>query len=79
MTARGLALLFAAFVASLSVFNQDVRGDPTPPILVLATVAVATLLCWRWERLAPTARWTATALGCEGVNRRARRWHHSYP
>jgi hypothetical protein len=49
--ARWMAFLFAAFVASLFAFNEDVRGDPTPPILVLAAVAVALLSCWRWERL----------------------------
>jgi hypothetical protein len=49
--ARGLALLFACFVASLFLFNEDVRGDLTPPTLVLALVAVALLLSWRWERL----------------------------
>lgn len=48
--ARGLALLFAAFILSIFLFNEDVRQDLNPPTLVLGLLALSMLLAWRWER-----------------------------
>jgi hypothetical protein len=48
--ARGLALLFAAFILSIFLFNEDVRQDLNPPTLILGLLALSLLLSWRWER-----------------------------
>ncbi len=49
--ARGLATLFAAFILSLFLFNEDVRQNPHPPVVILALLALSMMLAWRWEKL----------------------------
>ena len=49
--ARGLSLLFAGFVLTVMLLNEDVRTDITPPTLILAALSLSALGAWRWERI----------------------------
>jgi hypothetical protein len=55
--ARGLALLLAALILSLFLFNEDVRQEPNPPTVILALTAGCMMLAWRWERVGGTLTW----------------------
>lgn len=49
-TARGLSLLFIGLILLFSVLNEDVRNDPTAPVVVMWFLALSMLMAWRWER-----------------------------
>jgi len=48
--ARGLSLLFAGFVFAITLLNEDVLTDLTPPMLIWAMLSLFALSAWRWER-----------------------------
>ena len=48
--ARGLSLAFAGFVSAIMIFNEDVRADLTPPMLVTVLLSLSAISAWRWER-----------------------------
>jgi hypothetical protein len=48
--ARALSLLLALFVLSIILFNEDVRANPTLPMLVFGALTLGLLVAWRWEK-----------------------------
>jgi MFS family permease len=48
--ARGLSLVFAGFVATIVILNEDVRSDLTPPMLITVALSLSSIAAWRWER-----------------------------
>lgn len=48
--ARLFSLLPIAFYLLIFLFNEDVRSNLNPPVIVWGIVTVFLLLCWRWEK-----------------------------
>lgn len=49
--ARGLSLLIGGIVIVLFLFNEDLRADPTPPVVMLGILTFFMMISWRWERI----------------------------